>query len=133
MSYDLFFFRRFWVKEPRHSENISDEKKGYLYRSPPQVTQVARSTVAPQTFFNEIAGVLKPAPGRISWNTMPRATSMSSFDSPLQPRIYIKIFSSLHHSSCRAVHETFVKENRLFGEGAIVESVKRAKKKKKMA
>ena len=28
----IAYFRRFWVKESRHSENISDEKC-YLYRS----------------------------------------------------------------------------------------------------
>ena len=29
------YLRHFWVQEPRHSENISDEKC-YLYRSTPQ-------------------------------------------------------------------------------------------------
>ena len=33
MSYFIHFFsRRFWVKDPRHSETVSDEKC-YLYRS----------------------------------------------------------------------------------------------------
>ena len=33
MAIYLFFSRLFWVKEPRHSENIFAEKKVYLYRS----------------------------------------------------------------------------------------------------
>ena len=32
MAHYLFFFRRFWAKEPRHSETISDENC-YLCRS----------------------------------------------------------------------------------------------------
>ena len=31
MAYYLFIFRRFWVKELRHSGTISDEKRCYLY------------------------------------------------------------------------------------------------------
>ena len=33
MAYYLFFFRRFWVKEPRHSETIFASKKVHLYGS----------------------------------------------------------------------------------------------------
>ena len=36
MAYYLFFFRRFWVKELRHSGNIFDEKR-HLHRSPRRV------------------------------------------------------------------------------------------------
>ena len=34
----IFFFRRFWVKEPRHSENISDEMY-YTYLSTRRVEE----------------------------------------------------------------------------------------------
>ena len=33
LAYYLFIFQRFWVKEPRHSETISDQKC-YLHRGP---------------------------------------------------------------------------------------------------
>ena len=29
----MVYFRRFWVKEPRHSETISSDEKCHLYRS----------------------------------------------------------------------------------------------------
>ena len=32
MAYYLFFSRRFWVKEPGHSENVSEENCSYRYR-----------------------------------------------------------------------------------------------------
>ena len=31
MAYYFIFFRRFWVNEPRHSENNNGQKATYLY------------------------------------------------------------------------------------------------------
>ena len=83
-----------------------------------------------QLLFNEIAG-FEPAPGRISWNTLPLATPTSLLDSttsPLQTRKHEKVDISWHPSSCRAAMKRSIKKIAGFfsGEGgAIVESVKR--------
>ena len=82
-----------------------DDSQESFYDSPPNV-------------FSTKSPVLKPAPGRISWNAVAPATSMSSFDSPLQPRKCTKIFSpSHHHSSCRAAVKRSLKEIAGFGGG----------------
>ena len=62
----------------------------------------SHSTVPPSNFALTKSPVLKPAPGRIFLNTLPLAIPTSSVDGPSQPRKHMKIFSSYHHSSCRA-------------------------------
>ena len=49
---------------------------------------------SPPNFFLTKSRVLIPAPGCISLNMVPLATPTSSFDSPLQTRKHVKLFSS---------------------------------------
>ena len=57
---------------------------------------------SPHNFSLTKSPVLKPAPGRISWNTAPLAAPTSSFDRPLQTRKSLRMLFSLHPSSCLA-------------------------------
>ena len=71
--------------------------------------------VAPQSFLKTKPLVLKPAPGRVSWNTVPFATPTSSFDtSRLQPTKNMKTCFLRASILLSRSHETFVKQNRWF-------------------
>ena len=51
-------FRRFWVKEPRHSENISAKKVVYLYRRVKSSIQVtARHNTPPRPWCSVSKGM----------------------------------------------------------------------------
>ena len=96
-----------------------------------KTTTTFRSVPGPESFYGSPpdfsltkSPVLKPDPGRISSNTVLLTTSMSSFDSPLQPKKYINIFSSWHHSSCRAAMKRLSKKIAGLG-GAIVVRISR--------
>ena len=55
-EYYLFFFRRFWDKEPRHSQNISHQNCHYLHRSTRQAE--GNTTLV---FISEMRSPARPA------------------------------------------------------------------------
>ena len=82
-------------------------------------------TVAPPTFLQRKSPVLKPVPGRIYWNMVPLATSMSSFDVPSQLRKCVWWYSlnSIVPRVEQPCNACWRKIAGFLGVGAIVESV----------
>ena len=78
---------------------------------------MSRSTVAPPNYSLTKLPVLKPAPGRTSWNKVPLATPKPSFNSFSQTRKHVKIFVFIEYFVVWSSHETFVKKHRRFRGG----------------
>ena len=67
---------------------------------------------SPPNFSLTKSPVSKPAPGRISWNTVSLDTPRSSIVRRLHTRKYTDTFFSIVSFLVSSRHETFVKENR---------------------
>ena len=61
----MVYSRRFWVKEPRHSETILD-KKGYLYRSTRLILLIVQRATQRFTSVNTTARITAPKNGSVA-------------------------------------------------------------------